>query len=304
MQHKRNINGFSLLETMTVIAVIAIVLGLLYSYSDQGWKLFYQSYSRGLSQTKAKLAARIIVEDIREANKKRLIVTMNSSIGIPTPDDTSENSTFLYFTKPVFYKSSSEVTGYDYNLYYFAKPKKINEPYTRTARNNNNDFLVLKSIKFLNQSKIYTEDPTMIWPFLPPLLEIQKSRLPEDEELISELEEENLKIEQRKKEEENTENKNVFEQPKLQEQAMNEEEIFLDHFSLLKRESKNIPISGNFLASNLTDPISLEEDNIFFGQGDGSTKTIKIKFIISESPVLFGLMNATSEYEVKVSPRN
>ena len=43
LNHKRNHNGYSLIETMTVISVIAIVLGLLYAYSDQGWKLFYQN---------------------------------------------------------------------------------------------------------------------------------------------------------------------------------------------------------------------------------------------------------------------
>lgn len=287
----RNQSGFSLIETMTVLSVIAIVAGLLYAYSDQGWKLFYQSYSRGLSQLKAKLAIKILQEDLLEANKSRVTIGRGTTYGTPYPDDIKDSSPFIYFTKPKFHEGTGEVIGYDYVFYYFAKPKLKFEPDLKKERlKPKEDFLTLKSIKFLNQSKFYTEDKEKTWPFLPPILELRKSTLPEDEEFKMSLENQTEGV---STESELTKNPDI-----------NLQDVFLDHYSNLKKDSKNIPISGNFLASSLTDPFSSEEVNIFFGQDYKTDKPVKIKVSLEEAPLLFGLMSATCEFEVKITPRN
>lgn len=285
LSHKRNSTGFSLIETMTVISVIAIVVGLLYAYSDQGWKLFYQSYGRGLSQIKAKLAIRTLTEELRESNKARITVGQGITYGIPQPDDIKDNSPFIYFTKPKFFEETGDVIGYDYILYYFARPKE-NDQNERNRFRDDGRFLILKNIKFLNQSKIYTEDYEKTWPFLPPIIEINKSTLPEDDSNL-----EVLKSSSPNQEE-------------TQETSKNTEEEFLDHFAKLKQVRRIIPVSGNFKATSLTEPFSKEQVNIFFGQEYTSDNPIKIKVSLQESPFLFGLMGAITEFEVSITPRN
>lgn len=287
---KRNNFAYSLIETMTVIAVIAIVLGLLFAYQERGWKLFYQSYTRGLSQIKAKTAIRVLSDDLREANRNRIIISRGTSFGVPLPDDIQSSSPYIYFTKPKTHEQTSEVIAYDYILYYFSRPKEKYEQFQMKKKAKEKEpYLVLKSIKFINQSKNYTEDQDKTWPFLPPILELQKSTLPEDEAFIESL---NASTTQPSPQE-GTGSKNKI-----------EDNLFLDHFSRIKKESRNIPLSGNFSATALTDPFSKEEINIFFGLDYKNDKPIKIKVAIEESPFLFGLMSAHTEFEVKVTPRN
>lgn len=275
---------------MAVIAVIGIVVGLLYAYSDQGWKLFYQSYGRGLSQVKAKIALRILQEELREANKSRVLVGKGVAFGVPLPDDAKEGASFIYFTKPKTFEQTGDVIGYDYILYYFAKPKEAIDLNIRklNQRTEIEKSLTLKTVKFIDQSKYYTEDQDKSWPFLPPILELNKSRLEEDEVFIQSLKESNQ----------------ISEASSVEVNTINEQEIFLDHFAKLKKDTRNIPISGNFQATTLSDPFSSEEVSFFFGQYYKSTKPIKIKVTIQESPFLFGLMGAKTEFEVKVTPRN
>lgn len=284
---QRNSLGFSLIEVMTVIAVLAIVLGLLFAYQDEGWKLFYQSYTRGLSQVKAKLAVKLITNELREANKTRIAAGRGIAYGIPFPDDAINNSPYLYFTKPIIHINTGEPVGYDYVLFYFAKPKTIKD---LNIIPKEDKYSVLKSIKFLNQSKYFTEDTEKTWPFLPPLIELQKSKLPEDEELILSLAPQGTETPQEGESQEVT--------PSLK------EEQFLDHFARLKKESRNIPIGDNFLAQPLTDPFSKQDVNISFGFESSNKEIVKIKVFIEEPPMWFGLMSSASEFEVAVTPRN
>lgn len=288
----RTNKGFSLIEVMTVIAVIGIVVGLLYGYSDQGWRLFYQSYGRGLSQIKAKLAVKVISDELREANRKRITIGKGTTYGVPLPDDTKDNSPYIYFTKPKVYKQTGDVIGYDYLLFYFAKPKvKITELYVQNKLNDTDTFSILKLVKFIGQSKIYTEDEEKSWPFLPPILEINKSTLHEDNFFI-----ESLKSQAPPDKEDN--------ELKSFDTSGNEETIFLDHFSRIKNASRKIPISGNFLASSLTEPFTKDNVNIYFIQGTERDNPIVIKVNIQESPFLFGLKGAMTDFEVKITPRN
>jgi len=279
--NKRNNKAYSLIEVMTVLAVISIVVGLLYAYSDQGWKLFYQSYSRGLSQVKAKTAIKALVEELREANKNRIAISRGSTYGAPLPDDITDSSPFIYFTKPKYFEQTGDIIAYDYILYYFAKPKEIIE--LNKTKQKKEKYFTLKYIKFLNQSKSYTEDKEKTWPFLPPILELQKSTLEEDASFIESI-------------------KAGSEEPS--ELPQDTQDQFLDHFSRLKKETRNVPISGNFLASSLTDPFTTNQANIYFGQEYKSDIPIKIKVQLEESPVLFGLMGVMAEFEVEVTPRN
>ncbi len=285
---------------MAVIAILGIVTGLLYAYSDQGWKLFYQSYSRGLSQVKAKLAIKTISDELREANKERLAVSKGTSFGVPLPDDASDGTPYIYFTKPTSNKGTGDVTGYNYVLYYFAKPKENPLEYQnnltkRKKLSEKEKYLTLKYIKFLNQSKVYTEDQSKAWPFFPPILELRKSRLPEDEEYIA-----SLATMSGSNEVNNAQGQTVS----PTKTASNTNGLLLDHFALLKEASRNIPISGNFAASSLTEPFSSTDTNIFLGQDYKKDKPVKIKIIIDQPTLFLGLMAAKSEFEIVVTPRN
>lgn len=297
--YKRRNNGYSLIELMTVIGVLGIVMGLLYAYSEQGWKLFYQSYGRGLSQVKAKLAIRILSQELKEANKARLTIGQGNTYGIPMPEDAKDNTSFIYFTKPKFYESTGDIIAYDYVLYYFAKPKESQEPSQRFDRkrriSNETEFTILKSIKYLEQSKYYTEDESKSWPFMPPIIEISKSRLPEDDTFLETL-------------------KAGSEQPTTEPPTGLTEASFTsaqtttiqyeDQASKLKAASRKIPISGNFLATTLTNPFTKEEASIFFNQNYTADSPIKIKVSLQEAPNLFVSMPAQTEFEVAVTPRN
>ena len=292
---------------MAVIAVLGIVTGLLYAYSDQGWKLFYQSYSRGLSQVKAKLAIKAISEELREANKERLAVSNGTSIGVPLPDDARDGTPYIYFTKPTSSKDTGDVIGYNYVLYYFAKPKEKFEDFTNNKRKpkEKEQYLILKFIKFLNQSKYYTEDESKTWPFAPPILELQKSRLPEDDIFLESLKQLNQSTSSGGSSSGSTYGDSSLtgtgQSPVTNDKS---QEQFLDHFAILKKESRNIPVSGNFIASSLTDAFSSESVNIFFGQDYKTDKPVRIKVSIDEQPFLLGLMSAMTEFEVKITPRN
>lgn len=279
---------------MTVIAVLAIVTGLLYAYSDQGWKLFYQSYGRGLSQVKAKLAIRIISDELREANKARVFAGSSTSYGVPLPDDAVQSSPFLYFTKPITFEKTGETTGYDYILYYFAKPKeKIDfsaRSVNRSRRSSEKtEYYVLKTVRFINQSKFFTEDQDKTWPFQPPLLELGKSRLSEDDEFI-----ESLK------------NSGMGAVPDTSPEAVisNNNDLLLDHFSVLKKDKREIPVSGSFTANSLTDPFSNKNAKITFLDDYKNDKPVTIKIFLEESPFLVGLMGAKVEFETSITPRN
>ena len=294
LKFKRCSYGYSLIETMTVLAVLGIVIGLLYAYSNNGWRLFYQSYSRGLSQIKAKLAVKLLTNELREANGRRIYIGRGASFGIPLPDDLKDNSPFIYFTKPVFLEKANDVIGYDYILYYFAKPKLKYELQQLLREKRQEQQLVLKTVKFKNQSKFYTEDEEKIWPFMPPILELYKSQLPEDESYIQ-----NLK--------ENAQSAANTEGELQQEEVVSSEaenSLFLDHFARLKKVKQNIPISGNFTANSLTDPFLSEKTSFLFGQDYKSDELVTIKVILEENPVFLGLMAAKSEFEVKIKPRN
>ncbi len=289
----RDSNGYSLLETMTVVAVLGVVIGLLYAYSDEGWKQFYSSYSRGLSQTKAKLAIRILTDDLREANRRRIYIGKGISFGVPAPDDISEEAPFIYFTKPVFLENTGETVGYNYTLYYYSKRKKNEyDLLLKKTRKEREEQLTLKSIKFLNQSKYYTEDEDKTWPFLPPILEINKSTLPEDEQYTSFIKSMIIT---------NTEDAPAQD---INQQNTQSDNIFLDHFSKIKKSSRNIPVSSNFQANSLTDTFKKEDLNIYFTQSYKADMPISIKVTIHESPYLFGVMSAVTQFEVKVTPRN
>ena len=301
IKNKRSRNGYSLIETMAVLAVLGIVMGLLYAYSNDGWRLFYQSYSRGLSQVKARLAVKVLSDDLIDANKRRISIGRGGSFGVPFPDDVKDSSPFIYFTKPIFYEETGDVIGYDYILYYYARPKqKFEEIYSRKNREKS-QYLILKSVKFKNQSKTYTEDLEKKWPFLPPILEIYKSTLPEDDELIGSLQQASSNLATSANSSSGVIS-GVISPSSSGGQTNNN--LFLDHFAQLKSVSRNIPVSGNFTANALTDPFTNEQASFIFGQDYKHDEIIKIKVSIEEPALYFGNMISMSDFEVKITPRN
>ncbi len=295
-KNRRGIHGYSLIETMAVLVVLGIVMGLLYGYSNSGWKLFFQSYSRGLSQVKARLAVKVLSDDLIDANKARIEISRGLSFGIPIPDDVKDSSPFIYFTKPVFYDPTGDVISYDYVLYYFAKPKENIDLKELYSKRNKPTYLILKSIKFKNQSKTYTEDVEKDWPFLPPILELYKSTLPADDIFL-----ESLKLNSQLPTTSSGIATNI---PSSSGAGTQGNSIFLDHFALLKSVRRNIPISGNFTATALTDPFTNEQVSFTFGQDYKNDQTIKIKVSIEEPPLYVGIMAVMSDFEVKITPRN
>ncbi len=298
-KNKRCANGYSLIETMAVLAVLGIVMGLLYAYSNDGWKFFSQSYSRGLSQIKARLAVKVISDDLIDANKARIEISRGISFGVPLPDDVKDSSPFIYFTKPVFYDQTGDVVGYDYVLYYFARPKEkidFKEIYSRKSKPKE-AYLLLKSIKFKNQSKTYTEDTEKKWPFLPPVLVIYKSTLPEDQIFLESLGQDLTATD--------TSSGGIGGVGlSTSSSGSTGSIVFLDHYAELKAVTMNIPIGGNFTAKALTDPFSDEQVSFTFGQDYKNDQVIKIKASIEEPQIYLGLMPVVSNFEVKITPRN
>ena len=90
----------------------------------------------------------------------------------------------------------------------------------------------------------------------------------------------------------------------INQQNTQSDNIFLDHFSKIKKSSRNIPVSSNFQANSLTDTFKKEDLNIYFTQSYKADMPISIKVTIHESPYLFGVMSAVTQFEVKVTPRN
>lgn len=299
---KRNTHGYSLIETMAVLAVLGIVMGLLYAYSSNGWRYFYQSYSRGLSQVKARLAVKVLSDDLIDANKNRMAIGRGISVGVPFPDDVKDSSPFIYFTKPVFHEKTGDVISYDYVLYYYAKPKQnLDEMYSEKNKNKP-QYLILKSIKFKNQSKIYTEDLEKKWPFPPPILEIYKSTLPEDDEFLESLEQPfSNPLSELSSEGKPVADVNNTSSDTSTKQTNN---LFTDHFAQLKLVKRNIPLTGNFTASALTDPFTSEQTSFVFGQDYKNDQTVKIKVSTEEPSLFLGVMIARSAFEVKITPRN
>lgn len=298
LKNKRCKKGYSLIETMAVLAVLGIVMGLLYAYSNNGWRLFYQSYSRGLSQVKARLAVKVLSDDLMDANKNRVSIDRGASFGVPLPDDVKDSSPFIYFTKPAFYEPTGDVIAYDYVLYYFAKPKQSVdfEEINAKRKYDSNKYLTLKTLRFKNQSKTYTEDKEKKWPFLPPILEIYKSTLPEDNELIETLTQSSSAALTT-----SGTSADTFSPGNSADQNNN---LFLDHFAQLKAVRRNISVSNNFTAKALTDPFTNEQASFIFGQDYKNDLIVKIKVSVEETPLFFGLMAVMSEFEVKVTPRN
>ena len=296
---KRGTHGYSLIETMAVLAVLGIVLGLLYAYSNNGWRFFYQSYSRGLSQVKARLAVKVLSDDLIDANKRRIAIGRGISFGVPFPDDVKDSSPFIYFTKPVFYDQTGDVIGYDYVLYYYAKPKQNPDEIYSKKKDPRPQYLILKSIKFKNQSKIYTEDVDKQWPFLPPILEISKSTLPEDDEFINSLSQASSPSAA------SSGGLNLALVSSSSSGLSNPgNNLFLDHFAQLKAVSRNLPVSGNFTATALTDPFTNEQASFVFGQDYKNDEIVKIKVSIEEPPLFLTLMSVMSDFEIKITPRN
>ena len=71
---KRNNQGYSLLELMVVISIIGIVLGLLYSYFNQGWKLYFKAAGFGYTQSQARSSLELLSKHLKEAASDMIFI--------------------------------------------------------------------------------------------------------------------------------------------------------------------------------------------------------------------------------------
>jgi len=181
---KRKSHGHSLIETVVAIGILSVVVGLLYSYERQGWKLHGTSLNFGFVQSTARSAMEQMAINIRQASKDRIYVGSGFNVSVPFPQDANTNQPYIYFARPFFddkFKAKHEVkskiqkvlstdrdtddgrtaNGYDYYLYYVANTKlKENEIYTENRGQ-------IKLYLIRGQSKFYTEENKEPWPFLP-----------------------------------------------------------------------------------------------------------------------------------------
>lgn len=283
---KRNQKGFSLLELISTIVVLAIVISLLYSYENRGWEYFYNSYGRGLSHLKAKLAIKTISEDLREANRSRVVVGKGAEYNIPFPNDAFYNSPYIYFTKPKLHVESGNVIGYDYVLYYFAVPK---EDLLKRGKIKQENYLILRCIRFTDQSKFYTEENEYEWPFMPPVIAKYDSELEEDRILKDKLNSDYAAMDQN--------SETILE-------TKPEEPVYLDLYDKVSAVKRNIQITSDFITNNLTDPFSKEDVNFYFERTTNKDTPIKISVSIKEKTILLGAKTPPFSFETNIIPRN
>ena len=180
----RNSKGYTLIELMVAISILAIVLGLIYGNYNKGMVLFHKSFQYGKLQTNARSALQAMANNIKQANKGMVYVGDGYNSNVPLPRDYAFGKPYIYFTIPVIgeTKESQDLKAkvadrsddpYDYYLYYiaFAKDRDDNLVLDRAK---------LKLLKIKNQDGIYTNDNSRYWPIMPPSL-LGKANYDEEE---------------------------------------------------------------------------------------------------------------------------
>ena len=274
----RNRKGFTLLELSVAVLILGIVIGLLYTYQSRGQKVYNKSFAATSLQSNARSALEQMMLTIKQASRDHVFTDSGFNFSVPLPPDAYVNQPYIYFAKPNFGSGTREKTAgarsYDYFVYYISKPNfefrdnfdyKLAEKYGTRAK--------IKSLVFRNQSRIYTEDPDRIWPFLPPILELGVDQLPEDA-----LEEEEKEVLTR-------------------EEVREIQVLFRDNTDLLER--KGTSFLSNAKLDDLLPTFSLYQSSFAFGFSEGNSKLFKIRVNLVDE-----LTKTSVEFESAVTPRN
>ncbi len=168
---RRNSQGYTLIELMVSISILAVVLTLIYVNYNRGMILFNKSLQFGRLQTDTRSALEQIVNNIKLASRDLIYVGDAFNSEVPLPPDYAYGKPYIYFAIPEKNaKQGASDKGalvtyplYDYYLYYIA--------YTK---NRDGDFVQdrgkLKLFKILKQDGEYTHSSIGHWPAMPPNL--------------------------------------------------------------------------------------------------------------------------------------
>lgn len=160
---KRSSKGYSLIELMVIIALIAGVSSLLFFYNKQGWKFFNKAFGFSKLEVNARSALEQLSWNLRQADRDLVYVGSGYNPDIILPEDILLQKPYIYFAKPNFKKNSLEKSSYDYYFYYISKTNSIEEDYDfykQRAR--------MKLLYIPDQDAEYTNLHRDKWPFPPP----------------------------------------------------------------------------------------------------------------------------------------
>lgn len=188
---RRGQNGYTLIELMISITLLAVILGLIYANYNRGYTLFNKAFQFGRLQSDARSALEQMANNIKRANKGMVFVGDSFNSDVPLPKDYAFGKPFVYFAVPQTNSSGSRasvdgqkirsgltedtIANYDYYLYYVAYAKDQDGNYAR-------DRAKLKLLKIKNQDGDYTLNAQQ-WPIMAPSL-IGKANLEEEEDVI------------------------------------------------------------------------------------------------------------------------
>ncbi len=165
----RNDKGYTLIELMVSISILAVVLTLIYANYNRGLILFNKSLQFGRLQTNTRASLEQIVNNIKLASRDMIYVGDSFNSNVPLPDDYAFGKPYIYFAIPQKTNSKTtdsildDVTPYDYYLYYIAYAKNSDGDFVR-------DRAKLRLFKVLKQDGQYTVDNMLHWPVMPPSL--------------------------------------------------------------------------------------------------------------------------------------
>ncbi len=161
----RNNRGYTLIELMVSISILAVVLTLIYTNYNRGMILFNKSLQFGRLQTNARASLEQIVNNIKLASRDMIYVGDAFNSSVPLPDDYAFGKPYIYFAIPQKAGASKtdEIPPYDYYLYYIAYAKNADGDFVR-------DRAKLRLFKVLKQDGQYTVNNITHWPVMPPSL--------------------------------------------------------------------------------------------------------------------------------------
>lgn len=160
----RNTQGYTLIELMVSISILAIVLTLIYSNYNRGLVLFNKALQFGRLQTNARASLEQLVHNIKLASRDLIYVGDTFNSNVPLPDDYAFGKPYIYFAIPQkTTENKDELPLYDYYLYYIAYAKNFDGDFVQ-------DRAKLRLFKILKQDGQYTVDNILHWPVMAPSL--------------------------------------------------------------------------------------------------------------------------------------
>lgn len=170
---QRNFRGYTLLEIMIAISLLAVVIALLYNYYNKGFLLFDKNISYSKLQADSRACLDQIANQIKLSSHDLIYTGKAYNRNVPFPEDVLLNKSYIYFALPQKQDfkiqdiqdrdSQIQAPNFDYYLYYIARAKNPDDTWSK-------DKAKLKLLIIKNQDGFYTLEHAQSWPFLPPKL--------------------------------------------------------------------------------------------------------------------------------------